>query len=462
MLALCSSATAKSERAASCLHEVGDESARLSPDGAKVALTRIVWGCDGDWKSIDIRLIDLASGRSSELTPGYYSAWAPDSARLATVACGTACDKNAPLAIASPGTTGATLVPSATVKLSLGEDPIIDWSALDRIAYVAPGASAKQRVLYSIAPDGSGQLELARSSSYFEQVEWSPAGDRIAYLLQDSKGDHALTVINADGSGRQTITEIEPREFWWSPDGESIVISGDEDTFRLDVASGGLSTISAKYEGEPSPDGRNFASYQYDIKSWAYPVLDLNVADTSGGRTTRLTRGAQLLDPQWLPDGRSLIAYGSRDCLSEGVYLIDVASKRVHRLSNRCRQISGKARADNLLGSRSPEEIDGGSGNDLIRAGGGSDSVRGGRGNDVIHGGTGMNLLVGGPGHDKIYAEGFNDFVDARDGKRDLVFCRPEDKTAPAYVRADRVDKLSGRCKRVSEKQTIPTSFDPA
>lgn len=104
---------------------------------------------------------------------------------------------------------------------------------------------------------------------------------------------------------------------------------------------------------------------------------------------------------------------------------------------------------------------DGGSGNDLIRAGGGSDSVRGGRGNDVIHGGTGMNLLVGGPGHDKIYAEGFNDFVDARDGKRDLVFCRPEDKMAPAYVRADRVDKLSGRCKRVSEKQTIPTSFDP-
>ena len=66
---------------------------------------------------------------------------------------------------------------------------------------------------------------------------------------------------------------------------------------------------------------------------------------------------------------------------------------------------------DTIIGSLSPELINGNQGNDNIFAGGGSDTLRGGKGNDFIQANQGNDQVFGDLGNDTIYGETGNDTI---------------------------------------------------
>jgi len=97
-------------------------------------------------------------------------------------------------------------------------------------------------------------------------------------------------------------------------------------------------------------------------------------------------------------------------------------------------RLEGGSARDTLFGGADIDTLAGGAGDDLLRGESDSDTLRGGPGRDALH---------GGPGFDQLYGEGGGDRLDARDGDTDDVHCQGSDNAI-----LDRVDMLSGRCRR--------------
>lgn len=88
---------------------------------------------------------------------------------------------------------------------------------------------------------------------------WSPQGDRIAFLVSAPfTSNSPLAVINADGSGRRTIspTFIQPG-FAWSPDGTYIVgrESGSSDLELVRVTDGAKQPVIFSFPGQVGTPG---------------------------------------------------------------------------------------------------------------------------------------------------------------------------------------------------------------
>jgi alpha-tubulin suppressor-like RCC1 family protein len=100
----------------------------------------------------------------------------------------------------------------------------------------------------------------------------------------------------------------------------------------------------------------------------------------------------------------------------------------------------GTARADSISASRLDDIVLGLAGNDVLRGRRGNDTISGGRGRDLLVGGLGNDRLIGGKGVDRFDAGPGDDFVNSRDGIREVVRCG----TGRDRVRADRFDRLMG------------------
>lgn len=179
-----------------------------------------------------------------------------------------------------------------------GSEQIYTWDLIsknrEKLTEVLGGVSGS-----CFSPDGSeiiyeaGQqmylMGLDGTNTYFltagKSPDWSPSGEEILYVAQDSQGIDNLFIINRDGTCQEQLTFYStslkrPR---WSPDGEKIVY----------VREGQLCSIDA--------DGSN-ETY-----------------------LTKITTGGEIfLDfPCWAPDG-SEILYVSNDNVEQimAIYVI--------------------------------------------------------------------------------------------------------------------------------------------
>ena len=134
-----------------------------------------------------------------------------------------------------------------------------------RIAYTAtPTASRNSEGyeppgdIYTVEPDGSSRRRLTHTLDSV-QPGWSPDGRRIAYLRIDRHGPvdpHGYQrtqpwVMNADGSDQHLLADIDlptedllglspasPASPAWSPDGDSIAVSGIHGITVINVDTG--------------------------------------------------------------------------------------------------------------------------------------------------------------------------------------------------------------------------------
>ena len=95
----------------------------------------------------------------------------------------------------------------------------VSWSPDGtRLAYTRSDSAGSR--IYTVGLDGAPPLALSPAESQDTNPAWSPDGSQIAFSAP------ALTVMNADGSGRSALTQISTSGPAWSPDGMRIAFSG--------------------------------------------------------------------------------------------------------------------------------------------------------------------------------------------------------------------------------------------
>jgi Ca2+-binding RTX toxin-like protein len=179
-------------------------------------------------------------------------------------------------------------------------------------------------------------------------------------------------------------------------------------------------------------------------------------------------------------DGTDLVSYTGTTGVS--VSLDDTANDgppgRGDDIESDVENVTGTSVADTFTGSALPNLFSGGAGADTFACGGGTDIVDGDRsdhvgpgceivarnsrvkltdGNDTftpfrpglrVYGRRGNDTLIGGPGTDTLSGDRGDDTIRVRGHGRDVVACgKGRDK-----VRADRTDKVSKDCEKVSRR----------
>jgi Ca2+-binding RTX toxin-like protein len=317
-----------------------------------------------------------------------------------------------------------------------------------------------------VGVDGGGLTPVAPRGG---GPAWSPAGNRIAYVVGAKK--LAIHVVRPDGTGDVNVTPASARSNFspvWSPDGSRLAFwSSDGTVARLVVARVGGKSHSFSIRGATtdapvwSPDGKTI---------FGAGTPGLVGIDLSSGKRRVL---AGISNAVFSPSG-TLIAYtAGGECRDRsGIYVANADGTHRRRVSNSCnivgtpgpdvlhgdfsRVVLGLGGNDTLYADDTYYFFDGntlygGPGNDRLIGGFGQDTLNGGPGNDTLTGGPSMDTLIGGPGHDTIAGGGGGDTIYARDGQRDRISCGKNGygKGGRDVVYADQIDVVASDCEIV-------------
>ncbi|MEA5077860.1 MAG: hypothetical protein VB013_04745 [Anaerolineaceae bacterium] len=158
------------------------------------------------------------------------------------------------------------------------------------------------REIYSMAPDGSNQVNLSNDPADDTDPVWSPDGSQIAFTSDrpTDEGGRYIYIMQADGSDvRKVSTYHDSQRPDWSPLGNQIVYEINDDIYLLDLAAGtevNLTNSPDKDEqAKFSPDGTRIAWLR------GGQVYVMNV---DGSNPTQVTRGGEVAGVDWSVDGR--------------------------------------------------------------------------------------------------------------------------------------------------------------
>jgi Tol biopolymer transport system component len=193
-----------------------------------------------------------------------------------------------------------------------------------RSAAATGSARAGARIVFSCGgevcvmnADGSGRRTLTRHPAYNFEPSWSPDGRRIAFASnRDRNGDSLdVYVMNASGGDQRRVTRtkggtssIDPA---WSPDGRRIAFSSDG-IHVVNVDGSGLRRLTRTWDETPawSPDGRRIAFTSR--RDGDYEVYVMNADGTGQRNLTRNAANDHVHVGGWSPDGRRIVFHSNR------------------------------------------------------------------------------------------------------------------------------------------------------
>lgn len=218
----------------------------LSPDGSRIAYARCaiseetVQVDDGDLQvnNVEIFLLNSDGSDMERLTNNTYldtlPAWSPDGESLAF--------------ISDPGR-------SARGRPHSRKPRELEWEP------------RTQLTIHEVATGLSREIGLPEGLAVFTaRLEWSPSGDRIAFVALEGEGDtlyystapdpnkepwnRAVYMVGADGTGLTRVSDARSVPTW-SPDGEAIAVvvpEGDVEEALYIFAADGSNLVKGKYD----------------------------------------------------------------------------------------------------------------------------------------------------------------------------------------------------------------------
>lgn len=304
------------------------------PVPAASGTINLVGGDGSAWQvdpaTAELREVVPASG---SMLPAEHTL-SPDGSRIASVRYSDS-DMSADLYLAdADGGNERMLAEDASIPAWSPDGQLIAYISLDPFS---GGASLH------VVPAGGGEpVELAEDAG---PPRWSPDGKRLAFMsaemgsaLQPTFPPAELRVINADGSGLQTLAEGSPfaDRPAWSPDGTRIAFSaGSETDGRIDVidlASGDVATLAEADGGmaEPTwaPDGQRIAFVISSASIFSFEAV-VGIVAAEGGDIERYATDTPgyLANPTWSPDGAWLaVSRADETTLSSDMVVIAIPS----------------------------------------------------------------------------------------------------------------------------------------
>ncbi len=206
------------------------------------------------------------------------------------------------------------------------------------IAYdYPPTDGSANRDIFLLASDGSDETVLVAHPEDDRVLDWTPDGKRLLFTSgrTGSPGTWILQVADGEPRGEPVrVEELAPTRglgftrdgvyyYFFGPAGQPspyavYLVDRDSKTGRLGTPEKLVEDIAARTSVAWSPDGR-----QLVYVKWGR-VFVLHSLESGEERQIRPgLRGAFLVYPQWMPDGRSLILRGRRP---RGIYRIDIES----------------------------------------------------------------------------------------------------------------------------------------
>ena len=182
-----------------------------------------------------------------------------------------------------------------------------------KIAFV----SDRDREIYSINPDGTGETRVTHSGLANDVPAWSPDGSKIAFArffgtpgLAPDRWD--TFTMNADGSGETNLARTLGVDFSydpaWSPDGRKIALSlsdfGVPNGIYIVNSDGTERTfLTAGSKPAWSPNGTKIAFVRFECCPGVGSIWTVN---PDGTGETRLTDGPGAWAPDWSSDGTKI------------------------------------------------------------------------------------------------------------------------------------------------------------
>ena len=188
----------------------------------------------------------------------------------------------------------------------------VEWSPDgERVAYIGEGGT-----VYLTATDGTGQRQLGVSRASI--LEWSPNGQKIAFA---GYGQRGIFVVNTDGTGTTRLTDGRDDYPRWSPNGRRIVFqrfllepnNNGDDIFVMNADGSNQQRLTrGSGHGFPtwSPGGHRIA-----FQGWAGDSAEIFVMNADGSDQLQLTTtpASDEYEPEWSPSGRKLLFLRHQD-----------------------------------------------------------------------------------------------------------------------------------------------------
>jgi serine/threonine-protein kinase len=199
-----------------------------------------------------------------------------------------------------------------------------DFSSNGHLAYLAGGGEITTYPILTVDRDGSSRTLWTEAGAY-ANPRLSPDGERLALtVLRDRNWDVWVFDLDRGVANRLTFGDSLDSEQIWSPDGESLIFSSDQDgvdsLFRKRADGSGeterlTEATKAQWASSSSPDGRYVAFTENDTG------FDIGLLDLTTGKTRDfLATEAGDSVPDISPDGR-WIAHASEESGRSEIYV---------------------------------------------------------------------------------------------------------------------------------------------